>query len=67
LSPDTREALIDKYSPELGMLRGLPAQDIGKINRNRVGKDIDDLNGRIADLEAKIWEAARSSLRTSKR
>lgn len=54
LTPGQREQLIDKDYAELGMLRGLPAQDMDTINRNRLDHDESALESRLADLDAAI-------------
>ncbi|MDT3382042.1 alpha/beta hydrolase [Labrys neptuniae] len=49
LSTETRQDLIANHTGELGKLRGLPAEDIDKINRKRVNLD-------IARDQERLWE-----------
>jgi hypothetical protein len=54
LPPELRERLIEENFPQLGMLRGLPAPDIDRINRLRLDQDIEVLSGDLADVNAAI-------------
>lgn len=52
--PGVRERLIRERFAELGMLRGLPAVDIDRVNRLRLDYDLRDLSGRLAAVDAAI-------------
>lgn len=54
LPPELRERLIEQDFPRLGMLRGLPAPDIDRINRLRLDQDIADLTSDLRDVQVAI-------------